>query len=153
MTRFFAPAALGGICLLCTALLQAQSVEPPPQEELASAIQRTLEENMKALNEEALDAAMATIHSRAPGFRATRDQTRDLFEGFDLVYRMTEFAYVGTNGGYAVARVRQETREKEPTGGFRPNAIEAMQILREEGGIWKVWTTAILEIRQLESEK
>ncbi len=124
--------------------LGQESAEDP-----APALRTLLEANLAANNKEDLDAVLATLHPKSPGYPMTKQMSSSLFEQYDLDYKLTSFRYVGRDADYAIVRCSQDTTKKAG-GEFRNNTMDAMHIFRKEGKDWKMWTTAILEVKYVE---
>jgi hypothetical protein len=120
----------------------------PPLEDVAKALQAVLEDNVKALNEKALDLGMSAIHSQSPVLAPTRQMLEKIHAAYDLHVEILSFAYIGRDAEYAVARASQKTTKvRGPE--FRDNVVDAMHIFRQENGQWKVWQSAVLSVEFL----
>jgi len=105
-------------------------------------------QNMKACQDEDLDAAMSTLHSQSPAYLPTKQQTSILFENFDLKYELAAFKYIGQDGEYAVARIKQKTT-KVAGPAFQNNVTDLIAVFRKENGHWKFWNQIILGTKYL----
>jgi len=91
---------------------------------------------------------MKTIHTQSPVYLATKQQTASVFANYDLRYELLSFKFIGIDGRYAVARIKQRTT-KEAGPAFRDNEIDMIPVFRKENGQWKYWNQVILEINYL----
>ena len=103
-------------------------------------------DNLRANESEDLDAALATIHTQAPTYTSTKQSSMSLFETYDLKYDLLSFSFIGQDGKYAIARIKQSTT-KVSGPAFRNNDLDAIHAFRKENGKWKFWTIAILEVK------
>lgn len=149
-------AALGlvsaGACLVT--MTRAEDRPKPAtseKEQLSAALEEAVRENVEAMNKEDVDLAVSCVHSLSPNYAQTAAVTRQINAQYDLQYKLLSFKYIGTDGEYAVARVKQQTSKiKGPA--FRDNTVDVMHVFRKEGKQWKCWQSAILEVKYLEQE-
>jgi hypothetical protein len=71
-----------------------------------------------------------------------------MFENYDLKYKLTYFKYIGQDGEYAVARIRQLT-EKVAGGYFQNNEIDMIQVFKKENDEWKYWSQVIIDVKYI----
>lgn len=139
MKTLWIPVLCGGIAVL------VWGQEARQDEDLSAVLKEVMEANMQALRKEEVKGAMSAIHSKSPMYEQTESLMERLFEEYDLQYRLLSCTYLGTDGEYAVARVKQETKRiKGPE--FRNNTADTVQIFRKENNSWKIWQTAIIQI-------
>ena len=115
---------------------------------VSKAIKEVVIKNMEAFEKEDVDTAMDTMHSQGPSYLMTRQQMQTAFEHYDLIYRLTYFKYIGQDGGYAAARVKQIT-EKVSGPMFQDNEVDMIQIFKKENGVWKYWTQSVLDVKYM----
>jgi len=116
------------------------------QEKMPEVIKSVVLENLKATQAEDTNRTMITVHTQSPIYRQTKQMLAPIFDDFDLSYELLSFSYIGLNGEYAVARVKQTTKKVSgPI--FQENEMDMVQVFRKENGKWKFWTQAILEIK------
>ena len=114
--------------------------------DVSTEIEAVVMENFRANESEDLDAALATMHTQSPTYTSTKQTSVSLFETYDLKYDLLSFSYVGQDGKYAIARIKQSTT-KVSGPAFRNNDLDAIHVFRKEDGEWKFWTIAILEVK------
>ena len=135
-------------CVLAS-ILAAGSRQAACAADTESELKNTMQTNFDGLNEKNLEKAMSAVHGKSPNFLTTRDTTKKLFKDFNLKHRILSFHFYGTDGDYSVARVKFEaTQDKGPA--FRNNVVDSVQVFRKESGNWKIWTTAVLEVKFLQ---
>jgi hypothetical protein len=122
--------------------------EKKSDKELTAELKKVMEANRDGINHNDLDLAMSSIHSQSPAFAETKKVTGQLLKDFQIKQKIVSFRFLGSDKDYAVARVILETvKVKGPE--FRDNSVDSMQIFRKESGKWKVWTSAILDVKLL----
>lgn len=112
------------------------------------AIKSVLILQFKALNEENLEAYMATIDPNAPAFKLTRDMTIKVFLNSDLKYVMNEYDVVNISSNTAKIRVVQTTT-KIRAAQFRNNRMVLIHNFTKSNGIWKMFSTDVEKIEFL----
>ena len=115
-------------------------------QDVASEIQAVVIENFRATESEDLNAVLDTMHTQSPTYSSTKQLMVSLFETYDVQYDLLSFSYVGQDGKYAIVRIKQATR-KVSGPAFQNNDLDSIHVLRKENGKWKLWTTAILELK------
>ena len=138
-------------CLLVVGLFSTLPGLQDPKEgsPLAKELRASIDANLDASNKRDLDAYMATIHPKSMSYEPTRRQMGELNKRYELSFKVTHFSVMGSDADYAVARIRQETRKvKGPE--FRDNEVDSLQIFRKDKDAWKVWSSAVLEVKYFE---
>jgi ketosteroid isomerase-like protein len=128
-----------------TATLAAMVLAAGAPDELSATLKKVIEANAEAMNREDLEGAMKTIHPKSMNFESTKSGTENIFKTYDLRYAMLSYSFVGSDGEYATARVKQTTK-KVAGPAFRDNTLEMMHVFRKDGASWKIWTSAVLEV-------
>jgi len=116
-----------------------------------AAVRAALEENVRASEEEDLEAYMAGIHPDTP--QELYDQTESLmvtiFENYDLEYSIEIGAItLMENGDARVEFVLTTTKLRGPE--FRDNEVTGIFYLRLDDGMWKFVNQEITNIRYLD---
>jgi len=104
--------------------------------------------NVKALNEENLDAYMATLDSGSSGFEQTRALIQNLFETYDLRYEIDAIEVVEASTETIKLRVTQSTK-KISGPAFNNNQLVAIHTLRKRNGEWKISETEVKDVEAL----
>ena len=115
----------------------------------APSIRAVVEKNFAALNDEDLNASMATVDPESDAFAETRRVTQSVFEDFDLKVTLESFELKSVTGNNAVARVVQRT-EKLRGPDFKNNRITADWEFRRARGTWYISGQVILDTKPLE---
>ena len=127
-------------------LMEGQDVSGT--DNISATIKQVVLNNMEAMKQEDLEAMLKTIHSQSPSYMTTKQQAQGMFDAYDLKYGLTYYKFIGQDKDVAVARVRQTT-EKVEGGAFLNNEIDMIQVFKNERGIWKYWTQAIMAVKYL----
>jgi hypothetical protein len=113
---------------------------PTPQD-----VRSAIYENMHAANAEDLDRYMDTIHPRASGRFLTRSAMKDLFDKYDLHYRVSDLRVLEVTDKEARVSFALTTRKINGPA-FQDNWITGVMILRLDGNIWKIYTQEIDQV-------
>ncbi|MGC8644082.1 MAG: hypothetical protein ACP5XB_29835 [Isosphaeraceae bacterium] len=139
-------------CVIVVPLLRALAQEGPASRtaaRIAYDLRATITENIRSTQAEDLEAMMKTIHSKSPLSQPTRQQVSQIFgKVTGLKYELVSLKFLTVDEEYALARIRQRTT-KIPIENFRNNEIDMIMAFKREGGAWKIWNQAILEIKYL----
>ena len=113
-----------------------------------AAIQSVVILNLKALNEEDIEAYMATIDPSSPGFEITRSALLQSFSIYDLKYVMNKFDFVSISSNTAVVMVDQTTTKiRGPQ--FKNNRVVLIHNFNKSNEKWKMFSTEIKKIEYL----
>lgn len=100
-----------------------------------AAVKQLVLNNLKHTQNENLEATLA----------ATKPALKQLFTRYDLAYKLLDFKYIGEDGEYAYAKIKQHT-SKISGPAFNNNTLEALMVFKLENQQWKLWTQANLSI-------
>jgi hypothetical protein len=113
-----------------------------------AAIKSVLILQFKALNEENIEAYMATIDPSSPGFELTRNVTAKVFYSIDLKYVMNKFNVVSISNNTAIVRVDQTTTKiRGPQ--FRNNRLLLLHNFKKSNEKWKMFSSEVEKIEYL----
>jgi hypothetical protein len=143
----------GMACLSALLLTQlvacTKEFSPEFSSQLGKQLQSIIDANIKGGNEKNLDLAMSCFHSKSASYITARDGTKRIFQDYNVKTRLLFMQVIGADQEYVVARVKYET--KQDTGpAFRNNISDTMQVFRKERDQWKLWTSALLDIKYLQ---
>jgi len=114
----------------------------------ASDIKQVVLSNLKYTQNENLDKAIKTMHSKSPANLATKQMLEKLFPIYDLKYELVKYNYIAKDSDYAYVRILQKTTKLDGPA-FRNNEIDALQVFKKENGSWKLWSQSNLGIKFL----
>ena len=112
------------------------------------AILDVVRENLRALKDEDLPAAMRTIDPDSDAYDSTEAFSQDIFDAYDLSYELKELKLVSKSDDEARVHFVQVTRKKKGPD-FRDNEVEGEHVLRKVGGHWLIFETLVENIRYL----
>lgn len=107
-----------------------------------------IEANAKYMNEEKFDEAMNTIHKDSPAYPATESMLKQLFERYDLNYKVviikvTEEANVEAK----IEFVQITSKLSGPE--FKNNKATGIHTLKKDGDSWKIYSTEMTDVQFL----
>jgi hypothetical protein len=141
MTRKLA--VLFVIILLSTAVPGCSQEAETPNDPVS-----VVKENIKAMNSEDLDKAMATIDKQSASYDQTKEIAQRLFDIYDLNYALDSVRVImQTDDEARVACVQTTSKVTGPA--FRDNKIDFVHTLRKVDGIWKIYNSKIMKLDYL----
>ena len=132
-----------GIALLL-ALALAVPTTLAADEGIESKLRSVVEKNFSAAQAEDLEKYMNTAHPQSPTYQQTRKLGQQMMDRYDLEYELISFNYIGEDGKYQLARVKQKTTNTSEVA-FRDNITVNIWAFRKHEGEWKNWNTMLLE--------
>lgn len=124
----------------------AENVEA--DKDIAMVLKSLITENFKAYEQEDIEKVMETVHSKSPGFEATKKFSSQIFPVYEIKYELLSFKYITSEGKYALGRVKQKT-SKITGPEFKDNVIDSIVIFKQEAGLWKLWSQATLTLEYI----
>jgi len=107
-----------------------------------------IEANAKHMNEENFDAVMNTIHKDVPAFPATESMIKQLFDRYDLEYKIVGMKVSEENDTEAKVEFVQITNKlKGPE--FKNNKATGIHTLKKDGDSWKIYSTKMTDVQFL----
>lgn len=116
--------------------------------EFADEILSTVKQNAEALNNEDIDAYMATLHEGSPAYESTGEKLTQSFEQFDLKITVENLKVVEASGEEAKVEFVQVTKSGENSD-FNDNRMKGVHLLRKTGDEWKIYKTEVRNIDYL----
>jgi uncharacterized protein YchJ len=104
--------------------------------------------NAKYMAEENLSAVMSTIHPESPVFENTRKLIQEIFNQFDLNYKIERLEILEENQEEARVRFVQVTR-KVAGNDFTDNRMKGIHTLMKDGDSWKIFSTVSEDMEYL----
>lgn len=117
-------------------------------DDMSTILNEVISQNFKAYEEENIEKVMKTVHSKSPGFDATKEFSSQIFPVYDIKYELLSFKFIALEGDYAIGRVKQKTA-KVSGPEFKDNIIDSIVIFKKESGIWKLWSQATLTLEYI----
>jgi hypothetical protein len=107
-----------------------------------------VQENIKAMNNEDLDKAMATIDEQSASYEQTKEVAKRLFEIYDLKYELDSLQVITkTDDEARVECIQTTSKVRGPA--FRDNKIYFVHSLRKSDGIWKIYNSKVMKLDYL----
>jgi hypothetical protein len=109
------------------------------------AIQKAVEDNLKAMNAENVTWYMDTLSKDVDAnlLAQTKAQMEMTFQRYDLIATLKSFRIVSVSGNTAVVEVTQETIDKNNNPQFRNNRAVLQHTLVKESQSWKIKATQL----------
>ncbi len=122
------------------------AVSVQAEEDIGETLRKLIVNALEANQMEDQEAALAMIHTGSPVYEKIQGRIPLIFSSFDLEYELLYFQYLGRDGEYAVARIKQTTKKvKGPE--FQDNKVDLIQVFRLEKGQWKFWNQVVLDMQ------
>jgi hypothetical protein len=131
------------IAFLLTAPCFGSTVAAAAGNPLAESLRAVVEGNIEAYNRKDASATMSFVDTKSPDYASTKAATEAQFKTLDATTQLVDFAYVGHDNEFAVARVKSKTTAK-PGSDFTNNVVDAMVVFHQQGGAWKLWDELVL---------
>ncbi len=98
---------------------------------------------------ESIEDVMKTMHSESPASMHIKVSLEQMFPVFDINMSVTEYSFVGVNGGYAIARVKQKMEKVSGPASFKNHVNEQIYVFKQEQSQWKIWQAVMLDVEYL----
>lgn len=108
------------------------------------AILAVIQANLKAMENEDIEATMATIDPASSGYGMTREMIKVIFDQYDLKYEISGLKVIKSTDQEAEVSFTQVTR-KVSGPDFRNNKIEGIHTLHKVNGAWKIYASRIVK--------
>lgn len=107
--------------------------------------------NAAYLNDENIEAAMNTVHPKSPSYPATESMMKQIFERYDLSYKIESIKVLEQNDKEVKVEFTQITKKlKGPE--FKNNKATGIHILKKDGDSWKVYSTQMVNVEFLDKD-
>lgn len=106
-------------------------------------------ENLRAAQDEDLEAYMATIHEQSPIYASTEQLTSQGFDSYDLTYDLEYVQVIEKSDSEARVDFVQTTRKVNGPA-FRDYKITGIYILRKSSEKWKIYLLRTQKIEYLD---
>lgn len=107
-----------------------------------------VEANVKYMNEEKYEEAMNTIHKDSPAYQVSDTMIKQLFDMYDLNYKIASMKVLEHNDSKAkIEFVQITTKLKGPE--FKNNQSRGIHTLKKDGDSWKIYSTEMTDFKLL----
>jgi len=96
-----------------------------------------------------VDELMTTIHPSSLAYANTKQLMEQLLTTYQLNVESKKYEYIGKDKSYAYARVQQQI-SKISGPEYKNSITDQLMVFKQDGNEWKIWTTAILNIKYLD---
>jgi hypothetical protein len=110
---------------------------------------QVIRDNLKAAENENVEAFMDTRHPESPQFERTRMIMKRTFETYKLSYEVRNLSLDKKTDDEIHLKFTQVTR-KESGPKFRDNKLQGVHILRKDDGKWKIYKTEKDQVEYLD---
>lgn len=108
--------------------------------------------NAAYMNEEDLEGVMTTIHPESPSLPATEAMAKQIFDRYDLNYKIEKIKVLEENENEVKVEFTQlATKLSGPE--FKNNRITGVHTLRKDGDSWKVYSTQMVKVDLLDKDE
>ncbi|MDP2363712.1 MAG: hypothetical protein Q8M94_08075 [Ignavibacteria bacterium] len=107
--------------------------------------------NAAYMNKEDLKGVMTTVHPKSPSYPATESMAKQIFERFDLNYKIENIKVLEQNDKEAKVEFTQVTTKIKGKD-FKDNKATGIHTLRKDGNSWKVYSTEMTNVEFLNKD-
>jgi len=108
--------------------------------------------NAAYMNEEDLEGVMTTVHPKSPSYPATESMAKQIFERFDLNYKIENIKVLEQTDKEAKVEFTQVTTKIKGKD-FKNNKATGIHTLRKDGKSWKVYSTEMVKVDFLDKDE
>jgi len=107
--------------------------------------------NAEHMNEEDLEGVMTTVHPKSPNYAATEAMAKQIFDRYDLNYKIENIKVLEENDKEAKVEFTQVTTKIKGTD-FKNNKATGIHTLKKDGDSWKVYSTEMVNVEFLDKD-
>jgi len=107
--------------------------------------------NAEYMNEEDLEGVMTTVHPKSPNYAATEAMAKQIFDRYDLNYKIENIKVLEENDKEAKVEFTQVTTKIKGKN-FKNNKATGIHTLRKDGDSWKVYSTEMVNVEFLDKD-
>ena len=107
--------------------------------------------NAEYMNEEDLEGVMTTVHPKSPNYAATEAMAKQIFDRYDLNYKIENIKVLEENDKEAKVEFTQVTTKIKGTD-FKNNKATGIHTLKKDGDSWKVYSTEMVNVEFLDKD-
>jgi hypothetical protein len=126
-----------------------EKAAPGPDEKV---LFQAIQDNANAFDRKDVEAVMATIHPKSPGFDANRGIVADMFSKVTLKFVVSDLKVITSSPEEARVSFKQETDKVVGDQMIPLNIVEGVHTLRPDNGKWKIFSTDTTNTRRLEGK-
>jgi len=107
--------------------------------------------NAEYMNEEDLEGVMTTVHPKSPNYDATEAMAKQIFDRYDLNYKIENIKVLEENDKEAKVEFTQVTTKIKGKD-FKNNKATGIHTLKKDGDSWKVYSTEMVNVEFLDKD-
>lgn len=107
--------------------------------------------NAEYMNEEDLEGVMTTVHPKSPNYAATEAMAKQIFDRYDLNYKIENIKVLTENDKEAKVEFTQVTTKIKGKD-FKNNKATGIHTLKKDGDSWKVYSTEMVNVEFLDKD-
>ena len=107
--------------------------------------------NAEYMNEEDLEGVMTTVHPKSPNYAATEAMAKQIFDRYDLNYKIENIKVLEGNDKEAKVEFTQVTTKIKGKD-FKNNKATGIHTLKKDGDSWKVYSTEMVNVEFLDKD-
>jgi len=107
--------------------------------------------NAEYMNEEDLEGVMTTVHPKSPNYAATEAMAKQIFDRYDLNYKIENIKVLEENDKEAKVEFTQVTTKVKGKD-FKNNKATGIHTLKKDGDSWKVYSTEMVNVEFLDKD-
>ena len=107
--------------------------------------------NAEYMNEEDLEGVMTTVHPKSPNYAATEAMAKQIFDRYDLNYKIENIKVLEENDKEAKVEFTQVTTKIKGKD-FKNNKATGIHTLKKDGDSWKVYSTEMVNVEFLDKD-
>ncbi len=107
-----------------------------------SSPEEVIQANIDFMNSENIEGTLSTFHPDSPTFEITEDLVEQIFNLYDLNYKIEKLEVVKKDNQEAIANFTQLTIKLNGPE-FKNNRVKGKHILKKDGDSWKIYSTQI----------
>jgi PBP1b-binding outer membrane lipoprotein LpoB len=107
--------------------------------------------NAEYMNDEDLEGVMTTVHPKSPNYAATEAMAKQIFDRYDLNYKIENIKVLEENDKEAKVEFTQVTTKIKGKD-FKNNKATGIHTLKKDGDSWKVYSTEMVNVEFLDKD-
>jgi hypothetical protein len=107
-----------------------------------SSPEEVIQANIDYMNTENIEGTLSTFHPDSPTFEITEDLVEQIFNLYDLNYKIEKLEVVKEDNQEAIVNFTQLTTKLNGPE-FKNNRVKGKHILKKDGDSWKIYSTQI----------
>ena len=126
--------------------------EPTPESpgDTDAKVSTLLKRNLTALEEEDIDLFMEGLHPQSEAYENSKESALNLLELYDVDMNLDSYNILTESDEEIVVAYTQTTKRIGGNDDFKDNKITGRHTLRKDSGVWKIYSTTVLDVVYLD---